>query len=293
MATANPLVLVTPRDDDILRALEYGPLTVEQLLKISQTFRQPFQTGQRVRERMKRLVQAGRVRQWPYATLGHRAPNYYTLAPEGYRLLHGHEATLPRPALFHAVAVSRQEHTRRLSDFLVHTIVSARQTAVALTDFQGENALRLDAGEDSLYPDSAFRLTLPSGGVFSFFVELDRATERVWSALDADSWQRKIVNYNAVQDRSPRRFRVLAVTTGTSERLGHLLTLAGSMSRDPRRSLVYGVTLADYLAQAEPLTRSCFLNHRGECVPLVTHFGVTNALAQAATSAVQNAPAFS
>lgn len=292
MATAFPLVLVTPRDKEILQALEHVPLTVGQLRAISQTFRQPFQTEQRVRERMQRLVQAGRVRQWPYATLGHRAPNYYTLSPEGYRLLHGHEALLPRPGFFHAVAVSRQEHTRRLADFLVNTIVSAYQTGVALKDFKRENSLCLAAGDENLYPDSAFRLILPTGQEFSFLVELDRSTERVWSTLDADSWERKVLLYNLVQDHSPRRFRVLVVTTGNAARLSHILDLAGERTTDPKRSLFCGITLSNYLAEAAPLTNPCLLNHRGEHVPLLKHYGPPSPVLQAPAPAVLTAPAF-
>src|SRR5437588_10626462 len=105
MATASSLCLVTPRDRDLFLALERSPLTVRQLLKLSETFAYPFTTERRVQERMQRLVAAGRVRRWRYATAGQGALSYYILRPLGYRLLHGADAPAPRRGLFRPIGV--------------------------------------------------------------------------------------------------------------------------------------------------------------------------------------------
>src|ERR1700704_1771246 len=103
-----PLCLVTPRDTDLFQALDRGPLTVRQLLKLSPTFAYPFTTERRVQERLQRLCAAGRVRRWRYATAGQGALSYYTLSPLGYRLLHGFAAAPSGRGLFSAIGIARQ-----------------------------------------------------------------------------------------------------------------------------------------------------------------------------------------
>src|SRR4051812_36247952 len=126
-----PCILLTPRDRDVLLALDRCPLTVRQLLSLSETFAYPFTTERRVQERLATLCAAGRVRRWPYATAGRGALGYYTLSPLGYRLLHGHDAVLPRSHAFAPVGVARQAHTHSLADVLVHALVAAHRTGVA------------------------------------------------------------------------------------------------------------------------------------------------------------------
>ena len=96
---ATPTALVTPRDIDILQALERSPLTARQLLALSETFSYPFTTERKVRARMQKLAESGRVRRWPYAIAGRGQPCYYTLTRQGFALLYGSEA--PRPASGH------------------------------------------------------------------------------------------------------------------------------------------------------------------------------------------------
>src|SRR5438094_9867720 len=79
--------LVTPRDLQIFQALDRGPLTLEQLFKINQTFTQPFTGKHRLWERLQILTASGRVRRYTYATEGPGALRYYTLSPVGYQLL--------------------------------------------------------------------------------------------------------------------------------------------------------------------------------------------------------------
>src|SRR6266550_4735492 len=95
MASTTVLRLLTPRDLEILASLDYSPLTAAQLLKMSQTFPEPFTTERRVRDRLQILESAGRVRTWQYATTGRGALNCYSLSRLGYRILHGEKAVPP------------------------------------------------------------------------------------------------------------------------------------------------------------------------------------------------------
>jgi len=137
------------------------------------------------------------------------------------------------------------------------------------TDFHRENTLRLDVDGKSLFPDCAFTLLAPGRGPLKFFVELDNGTEPMTSPRERDSWERKIRLYEALQDRSGERFRVLGIVTRSAERLRHMLATAAAAARNPQRSLVYGSTLSAYLTQTDPLAARCFLDHRGNAVALV------------------------
>lgn len=266
---ASPQILLTPRDIDIFQALDRCPLTTQQLLKISQTFVIPFTNERKVRARMQILHEAGRVNCWPLAVAGRGMPNYYTLSRKGYRLLHGSKAKLPTKRVGYPVAIAHQEHTHRLADFIVHTAVVAHLAGIDFTGFCRENTVCLQVGEDKLYPDCAFVLRTPAGEDFHFLVELDNQTERIRSEKDADSWQRKIQIYEAVQNRSTKRFRVLVITTRSRDRALHILRLAREMASNPDRSLFYGTTLEDYLEDSQALTAACFLDHCARPVPLV------------------------
>ena len=92
MANSTPRRLITARDRQILGALERSPLTVEQLLTLSQTFEKPFRTPQRLRGRLGALREAGWLKRWRYATTCRGgAPDYHKLTLMGFRILHGSE----------------------------------------------------------------------------------------------------------------------------------------------------------------------------------------------------------
>jgi hypothetical protein len=263
--------LVTPRDRDLFQALDRSPLTVRQILKLSETFAYPFTTERRVQERLQALGAAGRVRQWPYATAGHGALSYYTLTPLGYRLLHGHDVAPGGRGLFGPVGVARQAHTLALAEVLVHLGAGAFRAGAAIEDFRRENTLRLSAGDDCLYPDGAFALRLPSVDDcrFRFFLELDNRSESVWPGSSLDSWGKKVQFYERYQDAEEERFRVVTVTTGGPGRLGNMLRCAADHARNIDRSLVCGITLQDLLDAEDPLRTACYLDHQGKSVPLL------------------------
>jgi hypothetical protein len=264
-------VIHVPRDIDIYRALDRCPLTARQLLKLSQTFTEPFTSERYVQKRLKALARSGRVLQWPYATAGRgAAPSYYTLALLGYRLLYGPEARPRAKRSFAPISLLHHEHTRALAEFIVHTQVAAFHAGVALSGFCRENTVALRVGDQVVYPDGAFQLLPPDGREFSFFVELDNRGQRLTSGSDdAESWEKKIRLYEAFQDICPKRFRVLIISTRETERVEHMLGLACRVARNPDRSLVYAVSLPQYLRGSAAVTTPCFRDHRGGAVVLV------------------------
>ena len=270
LTMTNPITLLLPRDLNILAALDRTPLTIEQLLKLSRTFAVPFTSASRVRGRLQKLREAGWVRRWRYAAATRGTPtDYYTLSPEGFHLLHGHTVPFPHKRHFSEVGIARQHHTRSLADVVVHLTVTAHEHGVRLIDFTRENSLRLSVGEASVYPDCAFQLETPSRDTFNFVVELDCGSERIRSTKEVDSLERKIRLYDQFQDTCPNRFRVLFVTTRSVERLDHILAAAGTLVRNPRRSLVYGATLAELLAHSDPILAPCFRDHRKQALALI------------------------
>lgn len=272
MTSVSPGRLVTLRDLEMLRALDYAPLTARQLEKLSETWEEPFSSARLARERMQRLGEAKLVTFDRYAILDRGQPeHYYLLTRSGYQLLHGPDSQPPTKGYFSAAALARQPHQRAISDFIVQTICCAHRSGVRFTGFYRENSVRLTAGNKSVYPDASFALVTGDQTVLRFFVELDNSTERVRSQKETDSIERKIRTYDAVQDRSPdERFRVLFISAQNSqERLDHILEAAADITSNRERTLFYGVTLAGYLATSFSVTSPIFLDHRGDRQSLV------------------------
>jgi len=246
-----------------------APLTAAQLVKLSKTFAAPFPSERRARDRLQTLCAAGRVRRWFYATAGRGALGYYTLSRLGHQLLHAGEDVPATKRAFGPVGLARQFHTLALADFLVHTAVASHAQGIRLDGFYRENACCLTIGGDSLYPDAAFQLVTPRGKEFSFFVELDNSTERLRSPIGSDSWERKLRLYDALAHSVSSRFRLIVVATRSVERLRHVLELARTVLRNPRRGLVCAITLADYLGTSDAVTSRCFRDHAGRRAALV------------------------
>lgn len=263
---------LTERDIEILVAFDRCPLTVLQLLKLSQTFtHSPFGSPRSVQDRLQKLREAGWVQKWPYAIVTRGStPEYYKLTSLGYRLLYGQCAEPPTRRHFCEIGIAHHHHTHCLAEFIVHTIVSSHRRRLRVVDFSRENALTLMVGQEIIRPDCAFEIHTPEPARFHFVVELDNGTERVRSEKDIDSWQRKIRLYDEVQNRShPRRFRVLVVTTRSRDRLRHVLDAAAALTQNPNRSLFYGIHLPDYLQESDAVCAPCVLNHRGHPTALV------------------------
>ena len=269
--TIAPLRLFTERDREILTALDLVPLTVPQLLKLSETFRQPFTSERRVRERLQQLTETGWVLRWPYATAGPGAPLYYKPSRLGFALIHGEHATAPTKRAFQPVGLLKQAHTIALAAFLVQTCVAAHRLGYLVTNVYRENTFKLQSGAGTVYPDDTFQIRTSNDTAFNFFLEIDCSTERIRSTKDADSWERKLRTYDRWQTQSTTRARVLIVAVRDGDRIAHILETAAQVTENPQRSLFYGVSLPDFLATSEPLTSACFRDHRGNPVALIPH----------------------
>lgn len=261
MANRKPRILCTPRDFDILQALSRCPLSTEQLLKLSRSFSQPFTAARPLRRRMQALAAAGWVNVYQYASTSRGVENYYRLTSAGFRLLNGPKTPLPSRGFFQPISLGLQEHTRALSDFIVHTRVSAHAAGVPVLSFHRENDLHLAIGNERLLPDCALQLATADDGAFNFFIELDNGTEPVCSRKERESWEQKISFYDRYQDTCPCRFRVLIVSTRNTTRHGHILQTASRIIRNPWRRIFYAVPLPTYLMTRNGVTEPCFEDH--------------------------------
>jgi hypothetical protein len=268
---------LTPRDLDLLTAVERCPLTVRSARTLSVTFHRDFSSDRRLQDRLVILTRAGLLRRFRYATTEGMGQFYYTLSPEGFRLLHGKDAPLPSPGLFREVGIARQHHTKILADFIVHTTVAAHREGVALRDFHRENTLKLRVDAAHLYPDTSFTLSPVARAPFLFHAELDNSTEPMASSRERESWLGKIRFYESLQDRLETRFRVLALITKSPQRVRNLLALAGAQAKNPQRSLVLAVYLPEYLQHPSPLVTPIFTDHRGQAVSLLPRLDVAPA----------------
>ncbi len=156
----------------------------------------------------------------------------------------------------------------RASENPVRSIVSAHRAGIGFTNYYRENTLRLAIGEDAVFPDAAFTL-VEGGASYVFSVEIHAATERIRSSKETDSWECKITLYNRQQETTSQPFRVLAVSTRTSERTDHILQASASLVRNRYRPLVYRISLPEYMRQGNPLRAACFRDHLGKPVPMV------------------------
>lgn len=270
-----PRRIVTERDIEILTALDRVPLTAQQMLAVSETFSRPFGSERTVRERLQAMTDAGWIRSSLYALPSSGgSPKYYFPAREGYRILHGPAALPPTKRHFSPLSISRQHHTKALADFLVHMFRASHRSGVRVTEFYRENTLKLTVGDDVLYPDSSFQI-ITDDRPLNFIVEIDNHTETIRSPKDTETWERKLRVYDRLQDSIQNRFRVLAVTTRSTDRLRHILSTAAGVLRNPQRSLIYGIDLPTFIHEEQPLHTSVFRDHLGRATALIaSHFTV-------------------
>jgi hypothetical protein len=260
-------VIIGDRDIEVLMALDCCPLTPSQLRKLSDSFDQPFSDDHILRRRLRLISEAGFIRSWPYAVASDgRSPRYYRLTREGFRLLHGMNAVLPSRRQFEGLATGHHHHTLSLADFLVQTIVDAHRHNAIIQHVAPENSFRLEAGGFVLYPDLGFQVATPDGRSFHFVVELDNGTERVRTRRDVESIERKLRGYDAHQSQfsadDPDRYLVLFITTRGTQRLQHMLDLAGNVMTNPQRTVFVGCDLASWLA-GDPFKDALLVDHRG------------------------------
>lgn len=273
MASAAPLRLTTSRDIDLLTALVMSPLTVGQLLKLSQTFAAgAFPSQRTLLDRLQRLRLGGWVRRWPLAIArrGGGAPDYYKITPQGLRLLYGEEARPPTKQFFAEVAIARHHHMSCLAEFLVHTVVAAHARGFRIVDVHPENTFVADINGEIIVPDHRFDLVNREGERYRYLVELDNSTETIYSPRhEQDTWHRKIRLHEAYQDQCDERHRVVVVTTRSRARLDNIMSAAARLVRNPQRTLFIGTYLPDFQLSADAAREACFVDHRQRNLALV------------------------
>lgn len=251
---------------DLLTAIDRTPLTPAQLCKVSQTFSVPFHDEHNLRRRLRRLSDAGLLKSWPYAIVSNgRSPQYFKLTREGYRLLYGEDAALPRRRYFEEISHGHHYHTSYLADVIVHLAVMGHRQGIALRHFARENSVKLEAGGFTMYPDCAFQLVNAERRTFNFVLELDNGTERMRSKQDVESIERKVRGYDAHQGQfaadDPNRYLVVFVTTRSLYRLPKIMNLADAFMHNRQRTVFIGCDLVTLL-NADPFAESVFVCHR-------------------------------
>lgn len=267
---------IGPRDIDILMAFDRTPLTPSQLCSLSQTFAVPFLDEHNLRRRLRRLADSGLVKSWPYAIVTDgRSPRYFKLTREGYRLLHGADAALPRRRYFEEISHGHHYHTHALAETIVHVAVSGHGRGINLNQFARENSVKLQAGGFTMFPDCAFRIATPDNRGFNFVLELDNGTERVRTKQDVESIERKLRGYDAHQSQfaanDPQRYVVLFITTRGDERLRNIMQLADAVMQNRHRTVFIGTGLRT-LTASDPFSDAIFEDHRGLKRTLIPQF---------------------
>jgi hypothetical protein len=266
MATKTSIIY-TARDQQIHEALALTPLDTQQLLRLSQTFDQPFTSDRKLRERMQEHAAAGWIHTYPYATTTAGQLNYYRLSQAGFRLLYGLEASLPKRSAFREVSLALQRHTRHLADVIVQTNVHAHRLGVEILDQRGENKLTLALGDRTQKPDYSFRLAARDD-VFMFYDEMDESTEPIMSSQQRECLEAKIRFHEDYQNTTGERYRVRIFFAKASPRIAQFLLLARRHAARQRR-IFFAAVMEDYLKHGSPLSGSIFIDHFNRLQPLL------------------------
>jgi len=219
---------------------------------------------------MKDLATAGQLHSWRYATTGPGGARlYYKLTLVGYRtVMQDDEIKPPTKRFFQEISLGRHRHQQALSQFIMQTYIAAHHRGIGVIDFHPENTYRIEFGERPLFPDARFKLMMPNGTEFTYCVELDNSTERVFSYKDNDSITSKMQRYLVDMVASPD-YRVLFVITGAEERKQNIVEAARQLTGGNDFMPFYIVSLADYLAERDALFAPCFQSPQNESIPLL------------------------
>ena len=281
------------RDLDLFTSLDRCAMTARQLCRLSETFSTAFTDEDNLRRRLRTFVNANIVKKFPYAIASDgRTPSYYKLTREGYRLLYGENAAMPKRRYFEAISPGHHHHTNSLAELIVHLCVTAHQNDCRVLHFARENSVKLVAEPFTLYPDAAFVIERSDGRRFSFVVEFDNGTERVRSKQDVESIERKVRGYYAHQARfsahDPERYLVLFITTRSEQRLDYVFKTTEEIAAKNSRRVVVGCCLNQFLS-ADPFEIPSLIDHRGlrrTVVPLVKELIQLSTVQQLASQAI-------
>jgi hypothetical protein len=263
----------TPRDREILAALDLCPLEAADILQLSETFTQPFTSLRRVQERLKVLTAARQVCSWRYATTGESggaSPLYYKLSLDGYRTLHRDErAQPPTKRYLHQISPGRHRHQQKLTQYIVKTHVAARRSGLQITDVYAENTHRIETPYGHLYPDRCHSLVMPSAFQAPQRIELDNSTETIWSTKEQDSIEMKMRKYLHDLAACNYAYRVQFVVTGAKQRLTNILAAAKKLQPRTDFCPFYVVHLSEYIAADNPFLAPIFASARNNRVGLL------------------------
>ncbi len=174
----------------------------------------------------------------------------------------------PTKRFFKEMNPGRHRHQQALSKFIVQTYVAAHHRGIVVIDFHPENTFKIDCGERPLFPDAHFKLLLPNGKEFTYCVELDNSTERVFSYKDADSITSKMQRYLVDMVAEPD-YRVLFVITGANQRKQNIIEAARQLTNGNSFVPFYIVSIDDYLCKQDALFTPCFHSPQDENIPLL------------------------
>ncbi len=150
----------------------------------------------------------------------------------------------------------------------MQTFVAAHHREISVGDFHPENTFKIDCVERPLFPDANFKLLLPDGTKFTYCVELDNSTERVFSYKDADSITRKMQRYLVDMVGTPD-YRVLFVITGAKQRKQNIIEAARQLTGGNLFVPFYIVSLDDFFSGEDVLFAPCFHSPQDERIPLL------------------------
>ena len=276
---AKTQIIISPRDESLLRLLSRTVLTKNLILKANALFAEPFLNERRVRERLQALQAAGLLRGFTTGAAGSLL-HYYKLTPEGFcaSKLTSEAAKQPSRSFFTEIAISRFQHTMAVAEVIVHSLVAAHEFRINVDSFHRENELVIQAGQQRQCPDCHF-LFSSAGRAFHVLFEVDNSTESV-DSFSHQSIKNKLLGYDGYQDgllagwaKSGRKFRRPAFRviflTRTQDRADHILSLAATLVRNKDRRLFYAATQDSFLSERDALRQPLFLDHSGAWQPLV------------------------
>ena len=272
-------VTLSARDLSLLKLLSWTPATTALLFRAGVAFDGgSFVDERRLRERLQTIYHAGFIRSWTSAHAGGGLQNLYKLTPAGFERLYGPDIEKPPRAFFAEISPSLFEHTMRLADVIIGTVLACHAGHVTIIRLFRENELTFTAGNAEVQPDCFVRL-LCSGKAFNVAFEVDQSQESVDSPA-RNSIRQKLETYDAYQasllsqwyaagkSYERPRFR-LAFLTRSVERAYHILALAGRIADDRQRRFVYAATQDSFLGDPNPIRSPIFLDHLGEWQSLV------------------------
>ena len=246
------------RTEQILAALTVCQLDAAQLLKLSQTFDEPFNGKLYVLRKMNKLKKNGLVYEYTFPD----RCKYWKLSREGYRHVYGPDKPIPtKPSVYRAIRPAVERHARRLADLLVQSQLAAFRSGAEIMYLYGDHQCSLKHDGATKVPDAIVGLKLRGRKTYTIVFELDCGTEPVYSQKSRDSLDQLIRFYLAHEASHDTSYRVVTVFERATVRVEHFLDRVEQNSQDSRRRVIKAVTLDRLLAYQNPLQEPILLDY--------------------------------